>query len=59
MLVKHKVQKMTEVENDKMTEKQRRMKEVTQDNNFAHRSLNERQFRVSSILLNIFVGPSP
>jgi hypothetical protein len=59
MLVKHKVQKMTEVENDKMREKQRRIKEVTQDNNYAHRSLNERQFRVSSIILNIYVGPSP
>ena len=54
-----KVQKMTEVENDKMRETQRRIKEVTQDNNYAHRSLNERQFRVSSIILNIFVGPSP
>jgi hypothetical protein len=29
MLVKHKVQKMTEVENDKMRETQRRIKEVT------------------------------
>ena len=38
---------------------QRRIKEVTQDNNYAHRSLNERQFRVSSIILNIYVGPSP
>jgi len=37
---------MTEAENEKLRDTQRRLKEVTQENNFAHRSLNERQFRV-------------
>ena len=43
--MKHRVQKMTEAENEKMREAMRVRKEVTQENSHAHRSLNERQFR--------------
>ena len=42
MLLRHRVQKMTEAENEKLRDTQKRLKEVTQENNFAHRSLNER-----------------
>jgi hypothetical protein len=42
MLLRHRVQKMTEAENEKLRDTQRRLKEVTQENSFAHRSLNER-----------------